>query len=192
MSDKDILGTVAIKVSCIHTHTGLCSSIPVYSRAGQQCFVFESAVLLVNPELVGIAVICNVDVGPAIIVEVSRNHAQRMSELFVYSGADGHIFKSSITAIMKETVAGRSENARRAIVSRTRGGITRRTGGRGKPGIVHHHQIQPTVAVVIEKHRTGTPARIVSSCTLSHIDKGAIAFVKKHLVGAEVCKIQIG
>src|SRR5260221_9150580 len=92
---------------------------------------------------------------------------------------------------MKQAIAGRAKRTRRAIVLCGAGGVTSGTVGDGKIRIVHYHQIQPAVAVVIGEGGAGAPTRIISTTLVSHVDKSPVAFVEIHLVRTQICKVQV-
>src|SRR6476660_1162044 len=137
---------------------------------------------MIDPQLVGIPIIGNIDVEPSIVVEIDGDYSQSMAKLFVYAGSSRYVFKGSISFVVKETIAGRAKHPRRAIVSRSRGGKTVRAISNRKIGVVHNHQIKPAIAVVIEEGCTCAPARIVGSAFLCNIDKLSIALVQVHLI----------
>src|SRR5207237_136361 len=145
VSDKNIFSAIAIKISGIDSHAGLSLSIPIQRSPCQKGFVLERAVLLVYPELIGIAVIGNVYVDPAVAIEIRSDHSQAMSKLFVQTCCYGHIFKSAVALVMKKPIAGSVENPRCTIVSRTGGGVTGRAVGNRKIGVVNNNQVKPTV-----------------------------------------------
>ena len=88
---------------------------------------------------------------------------------------------------MKEPIAGSVENPRRAIISRTGGGVTSGAVGNGKIGVVNNHQVQPAVSIVVKKGGTGAPTWIVGSGLFGYIDESAIAVIEIHLVRTEIC-----
>ena len=136
-----------------------------------------------------IAIVRNVDVDPAIVVEIRGDYSQTMAKLFVDSCRHGYVFKDSVALVVKETIARRAKHTRRAVVFRGRSGVTGRTVSDRKIGVVNDHQIKPAVTIVIEERRACAPARIVSPTLFRNIDKLAAAFVEIHLVRTEIRKV---
>src|SRR2546421_12148170 len=118
VSDKDVFSSVRVKVSGINTHASLSFAVPVDGSPGQKRFVLKGAVLSVNPELVGIAIVSDVNIHPAVAIKIRGNHTQAVAELFVDTSVNRYIFKCPVAFIMKQPVARRAKNFWRAIISR--------------------------------------------------------------------------
>ena len=80
MSQEQILVAVVVEVGGVHAHARLGIPVRVQRRARQQTGIGEHAVAPVHPELVLVAVVGDVDVGPSVAVEVGGHHAERRSE----------------------------------------------------------------------------------------------------------------
>src|SRR6185369_1779731 len=126
VSDKDVVSAVAVKVSRIDSHSRLSLSVSIDRAAGEQRIVHKPSILLINPELVLISIVRDIDVDPTIVVEISGDNAQSMPKLLLDSRRRGYIFESPVALVMKQTVAGRAKNTRRAIVFRGGGGVAGR------------------------------------------------------------------
>src|SRR6185369_10782737 len=113
-------------------------------------------------------------------------------ELSIDTCCNRHVFKRAVTTVVKETIAGRTENTRRAVVPGACRRITIRAVRNRKISVVHHHQIEPAITIVVEKTRGGAPTRIVGRRVLRHIVKRTVAFVEIHLVRTEIGEIEIG
>src|SRR6266705_345367 len=192
VGDKDVFGAIAVEISRIHTHAGLCLSISVDGGAGQERVVLKRPVLLVNPELIGITIVGDVNVCPAVTIKIGGDHTQSVAELFVHACADSDVFKCTVAFVMKQAVAGRAKNAWCAIVLRAGGGVTGGTVSRGKIRVVHYHQIKPAIPIIVEEGGARPPAWIIRPSFLCDFGKRPITFVQVHLVSTEVCNIQIG
>src|SRR6185295_2131959 len=101
------------------------------------------------------------------------------------------IFENPVAFVVKESITGRTKDTRRAIVSRSRGGITVRTIRNRKISVVDDHQIEPAVAVVIEERCARAPAQIISATLFGDVNKLSIAFVQIHLIGTEIREVQV-
>src|SRR5262245_57943852 len=170
MSHKDVFGTIAVEISGIDAHTSLGLSVTIHSGASQKRIVDKRAVLLVDPELVGIPIVCNIDVYPTIVIEIRRNYSQAMPKIFVDSRRHSYLFKGPLALVVKESIAWRAKDAWSAIVSRSGGSVTGGIIRNRKIGIVHDHQIQPAVTIVIEESCACGPARIVSPTLLCDVN----------------------
>ena len=75
--DEQILIAVAVNISSVNTHAPLRLPHPVDCHASQQCVVFEDAgPTLVDPQLICIAIVGDVQVGPAITINVGRQDSK--------------------------------------------------------------------------------------------------------------------
>ena len=80
MCDEDVFITVSIVVRDGDTHAGLRFTISAVSTAGKQGMVVKSGVALIDPELIGGLVVGDVDVEPAVTVEISGHDAESVAE----------------------------------------------------------------------------------------------------------------
>ena len=64
--------------SAVDAHTCLSLAVPIDGSAGQQSIVDECSVPLVNPELIGIAIVRDINVYPTIIIEIRSHYSQSM------------------------------------------------------------------------------------------------------------------
>src|SRR6266513_4639837 len=118
MSHKYVLGSVAVKITGIHSHAGLRLSVPINRSSRQQSPVLECAVLLIDPELIGVPIVGDVCIYPPIAVKVSRNHAEPPPEILADSGRRRDILKGPVTLVMKQAISHGAKCARPAVVSR--------------------------------------------------------------------------
>ena len=160
----DVEEAVAVEVSDGHAHAGLGLAVGRVGDAGFDGDVFEGAVLLVLVEGGGGGVVGDVDVGPAVVVEVGDADTEAI-------GADGvedagffaDVGKGAISVVVVEDVfaaleAGRSAGDLDAFVGTAGGGGI----GRGldvEVDVVGDEEIEVAVAVVVEEGAAGVPAR---------------------------------
>jgi hypothetical protein len=147
---------------------------------------------LVDPELTLISVVRDVDIDPTIVVEIRGDDSESVSKLFTDACRHGYIFKDSIAFVVKESIARRAKDTWRAVISRGSCCITVRTVRHRKVSVVHHHQIEPTIAIVVEERRARAPAWIVRTALLRDVGKLSPTFVQIHLIGTEIREIKIG
>ena len=81
VGDDDVEQAVAVVVAHVDPHAGLGPALVAERGAGEQRDVLEGAVALVVEEEVGLVVVGDVDVLPAVVVDVAEDHAE--------AGADG-------------------------------------------------------------------------------------------------------
>src|SRR5207248_10967886 len=83
------------------------------------------------------------------------------------------------------------KGTRPAVIARAGGGITVRAMGDGKIHVVGDEQIEPAIAVIIEKGGAGAPSGVIGFCLLRYICKSAVAVVEPHLIRAEIAEVKI-
>ena len=174
----------------------LASALPVRGqrRARQQRRVLEGAVALVHPQLVRLAVVGDVDVDPAVAVEVGgrRRRAPARTRR-----------PASALAVTSVNVPSRLLRYRR---SRLRAGRRAEGSSPGSPvrreaslvrldAVVHvvaDVQIEPAIAVVVDERRQtrSNPGSSVPLC-LRHVGERSVAVVAEHLVRSEVGEVEV-
>src|SRR6185369_3787097 len=70
MSDKDVVSAVAVNVSRVDTHSRLSLSVSIDRAAGEQRIIHKPSILLIDPELVLISIVRDIDIDPTIIIEI--------------------------------------------------------------------------------------------------------------------------
>ena len=159
----DVEEAVAIEVSDGDAHAGLGLAIGRVGDAGFDGHILECAVLLVLVEGGGGGVVGDVDVGPAVVVEVGDADAESI-------GADGvedagffaDVGEGAVSVVVIEDVfaalqAGRPAGDLDALVGAAGGGGV----GRGldvEVDVVGDEEIEVAVAVVVEEGAAGVPA----------------------------------
>ena len=109
MRDEDIFTAVAVKISRIYAHTRLRHAIAVDGSSSDERFVLECAVFLVDPELVRVSVVGDVNIHPTVTIEVGGDHAQSVTKLVRDACGCGDVLESSVAFITKQLVAHRTK-----------------------------------------------------------------------------------
>ena len=73
---KHVLITIAVVVPHRHTHSGLGLAVGRQRRAGEKAGILEAPVATIHPELIGIPIVGDVDVEPAVAVEVAHAYPE--------------------------------------------------------------------------------------------------------------------
>src|SRR5688572_25516410 len=102
MSHEDVFGSVAVKITGIHAHTGLSLSVPIDRNSRKPSFVLECAVLLIDPELIRVSIVGDICIYPPVTVEVSRNHAEPPPEIPADSRSRRDILERPVTFVVKQ------------------------------------------------------------------------------------------
>ena len=107
--------------------------------------------MLVDPELVRLSVVGDVDVDPPVAVEVGRRHAERRSERASDQGFGRDILERAVPAVVIEAAGLRTVTVRRAVVALSRDAQAVKVVFEAVVEIVAHEQIEPAVAVVVDE-----------------------------------------
>ena len=199
MGHEQILVAVVVEVAGVHAHARFGIPVGVQRRSRQQSGIGQRAVAPVHPELVLVAVVRDVDVGPAVAVEVGRHHAERRTVGLLQEGDGGDVVEPPVATVAIQAVGLGSEGARvgrspvmgRAVVAAARSARTR--GGRRDvvAQIVAHVQVQPPVAVVVHEGGGHAPSVVVRSALTRPLDERAVAVVPEELVASEVRQVEV-
>src|SRR5437762_712614 len=139
----------------------------------------------------GGAVIGDVDVGPAIVVEVGANDAEARAESRADSGGFGDVLEGAVTAIVEQTPGNGLVHFGRAIVALAGGGEALLVALDCEIEIVGDEKVEAAVAVVVDPGGTGAPAGVVDAGFGCDVGKGAVAIVVIEDVAAEVGDVKI-
>ena len=121
--------------------------------------VFERAVALVAVELVGLRVVGDQQIRPAIAIVIEHGDAQRFGRGVEDAALGGDVFERAIAAIAKQPAGGAVISLRRAVglvlaVHAAEDVVLRRP-----LHVVADEQIEQAVAIVIEPQRRSAEAR---------------------------------
>src|SRR5215469_8452348 len=187
--DHQVLLSVAEQITRIDAHARVRTSIAIQGATEGQGFVFESAVMLIDPELVGTQIVGDEDIGPAIAVEVGAYHSQGAIELTADSGTYRYVLEGAVAAVAKEAVCKWFERQWPAVVQRAARSKTLFQVRETEVDIVADEEIQPAVAVKINEGGAGAPTGSVGAALRGDIGKRAIAVVTPHLIVAKISDV---
>src|SRR5947208_1672714 len=98
-----------------HPHARLGHSYAAVSDAALQRLVLESAIVLVNPQVLPVAVVGNVDVGPTAAREVRAENPPAMPRI-IDAGRGGHVRERAVAVVVVECASSPSISSRPAVV----------------------------------------------------------------------------
>ena len=153
----DIDLSVIVVIGRGQAHSALFLSILSIGHAGGDSHVGEGAVMIVAVKDARRGVAGDVDVGPAVVVEIGRSRAEtvvKSSQTDARRG--GHIPESAIPFVVEQVVDAGGEAARSAEYFQTQP-VARIDGGsalqlrKREGGVIGHEDVEEPVAIVIEK-----------------------------------------
>src|SRR3972149_11251228 len=114
MGHEEIDVPLPLPIAKRYAHAGLWPAHSAQRRPSQKSLVHELAVPLVYPELVGFAIVSDVEVGKAVPGEVRAEDAQTGSANAEKTGWAGHIGERPVAVVVIENGALRGEALRGA------------------------------------------------------------------------------
>ena len=182
---KDIEGAVEVVVADGQPHACLFVPVLVHRHATKQSFFGKRAVTVIHEEKTRRRVTGDIDVGPAVVVEVGGDgrHGKRAAGL-INPRLDADIAESSVTVVViQRAAAGRqppgSANHRHSVPK-----AVFVVAGLGRLlqieiNVISHEQVQVPVAIVVDPGAAGAPAALLveEAGPLGDVAEGAVAVV---------------
>ena len=190
--------SVAIVVADRDAHAGLWLAVLAVGAAARDTDVGERAVAVVAVERARIGVVRDVQIGPAVVVEVERAHAEAVRAFRARDArALRDVLERAVAAIVIQRVPAAGESRRTAgdldpfVAAETR--LRRRRGGEVEIDVVGDEEVEPSVAIVVEERAAGSPARARVRQTRAPRDifKRAVGAIVVQPVVSEVADEQI-
>ena len=161
----DIEEAVAVVVRDRDAHARLQTSVGIVGDAGRVAALFERSVVLVAIEQAGGLVAGDIDVGPAVVIEIGDDHAQAVAAAGRQNaGLFGDVGERAVAVVVVERVVRRGQSARAADDHHALPfAILAAAGLRGliqiEVHVVGDENIEVAVAIVIDKRAARAPAR---------------------------------
>ncbi len=189
---------IQIIIRCRDPHAGLRLSIRAQSASCFDCDVLKFPVLLVLVERAGGGIVGDINIGPAIVVEICSQHSEAVGA----AGAEnsrrvGNVGERAIAVVVIQNVfaalqSRRSARHHYALVkarARFRHGRSRQI----EIDVVGDEQIEFAVAIVVDERAACVPARAFArhSCLLADVGEGTVTIVVVQNILAEVGNEQI-
>src|SRR5712671_8164325 len=102
VADDDAGMAAAVVVGGVHAHAGARHAIFAESYTSGDSALFEGAIFFIEVEFVGLSVIGNQDVGPAVTVVIEDGDAQAFRSGIAEPGFLGDIFKFAATQVVPQ------------------------------------------------------------------------------------------
>ena len=183
---------VSVVVAGGDAHARLGLAVRVESRAADQTLLDQCAVAAVEPEVIRQQIVRDVEVEPAVAVEVGREDAQPVAgSRRAQTGRDRRVLESSVAVVEQQAVRRRPVGARQAVVHLSPFGQAGLVRGQGEVEVVHDEQVEIEVAVVVGGRRRDAPARVAGAARLGPVAERAVALVAPELVPAQVQDVEV-
>ena len=194
---EDIEPAVAVVVGDGNSHSGLLVAVLAVSASRHDGDVRESSIVIVVEQDAGFRVDCDVNIGPAVVIEIRR----QCGDGIAWTGfEDARLFRnvgeSAVAVVVEENIGIARETARAAhdwnAFPLTGGGFV----GRGrlcgiKLDVIADEKVEMAVAIIVEECAACAPAHmlVIDAGLASDIGEGAVTVVvKKDVVSPETAE----
>src|SRR6185437_939555 len=185
MGHEQVEEAVAVHVAHRNAHVRFRLSHRVESDTARESLLLENAVLLINPQVIGFAIVGHEDVRPTIAIEVGAQHAERRTTRAFKPRRSGYVLKANpwrLAAVgTTEVVIKVSGDAGKAPgMAKIECAVKESARHRGiVSDVVDNNEIEPAVAVVIHEGGRGSPARILQASLMRDIGERAVAVIEE-------------
>ena len=183
--DEEIVVAVAVEVSRRDPHAAFRVPGRVQRGAGERPIVHERAVVVIDPELVGGRVVGDVEIEPAVAVQIIGDNAEPGAVGAGDPGRFGDVGEMAVTVVPIQTIGCRAIGSRSAVIARARPVRAGLVTGEREIQVVRHEQIEIAIAVVIEEGRARAPERIAHARVACHIGERPVSVVAKQRIRSE-------
>ena len=141
--------------------------------------------MAIDPELVWGRVVGDVDIEPAVAVEIIGDDAEPGAVGAGDPGRFGDIGEMTAAVIAIEAIRRRTVGPRPAVVARAGSVGAGLVACEREIQVVRHEQIEIAIAVVVEKGRARAPERIAHARVARHIGERPVSVVAKQRIRSE-------
>ena len=158
IGDGDAGQAGVVEIGGVDAHAGAGFAFFAEGDAGFDGHILESAVALIAIELVGLGVVGDEQVGPAVAIVVEHGDAERFRTGVEDAALGGDVFESSVAAIVKEPAGFAAVGFGRAIGFVLAVEAAENVVLGGPLHVIADEEIEQAVAVVIEPEGGGAEA----------------------------------
>ena len=192
VGQEEVLVAVVVEVARVHPHARLGHAQSAQRRAGQQPGLAERPVAAVDPQQVLDAVVGDVDVDPAVAVEVGGGDAERRTEPAAGQRDVAHVDEPPLPRVAVQVIRRAAVGLRRAIVAGVGQGAALDAVLQRVVDVVADVEVEPAVAVVVDEGGRDAEAGGRAQTALGRrLPERAVAAVQVERVRAEVGQEEI-
>src|SRR6266481_2076063 len=183
ISDGDAGAAGIFEVTDIHAHAGTRFAVGAEGQTRFDSYVFEFSVAQIAIQLVGLSVIGDEEIGPAVLIEIQHSHTERLGTGIKNSAGGSDVFEGAVATIAEKPAGFSAVSFGRAI-----GFIfsvqTAKDVVFGRPvHIIADEEIEMAVAIVIEPEGRCAEGRAAGKTAgLRYVAKRAFARVHKQAI----------
>ncbi len=175
-----------IVIGGVDAHAGAGDAVLAETDPSSDAVLDEFPVRGIDVELVGLRVVAEGDVWPAVAIGVENSDAERFGSRISEAGCGGRIFEGAVALIVPDAHRGAFVGLGRAIRFRFAVDGAVNVGLRRPLHVISYHQIEKAVAVVIDKGRAGAEfVRPPEAGLLGDVGKGSVTIIFEKVVLAQ-------
>ena len=192
MGHEQVVVAVGVEVAGIDAHAALDPAIVIERRTRQQRAVAEGPVLLIDPQLVRLAIVGDIDVHPPVPVDIRGHDPERRTKVAGHPCLGRNVDERPVPTVAIQPVRNRREGCRSAVVP-----FPAACEALGLPcvdavvEVVADIQVKPAIAVDVDERRRHAPPGVSRARRPGDIGEGPVAVVAKQLVWPEAGAIQV-
>src|SRR5262249_38285960 len=138
-------------------------------------------------------IVCDVDIGPAIVVIVPENDTESVAIRPVDAGFFRNVLERAIAIVAIEDVWLGVIDVGMAVGPDVLHGAAIFVVLDGEVDVVRHVKVDITIVIDIGERATGTPLSVAANRSLSsHVRKSAVSVIVVELVGSDAGYVQVG
>ena len=153
---EEIDPRVVVQIGRDNTHSRFGLTVNVQRHPHDQGDIAESPVGLIQPELIGVPVVGNVDILPAVVVEVLADDPQPRGRHRRHPRPLAHVAERAIAVVMQQHIRDRRKRLRSAIDRSPR--VVIAVIELVEVQVPCDIQVQPAVTIVVKEHGGTRPA----------------------------------
>ena len=185
VGDEDVRVAVAIEVLGVHTHAGFRGAAVVEGGKGELRAFPKRAVALIQPQVIGRAVVGDIEVCVAIAIEITCRHAEGGRRDLGEAGGAADVVEAPAAEVAEETVRDRRIGGGGAIAGPPRQVWAVLVRRKGEVEVVGDVEVQSFVAIDVGEACTHGPLGPRQD-RVAEFPEASVAQVLEQLVGAVV------
>src|SRR6185437_12978269 len=197
VGDEHVHEAILVEISGVDSHAGPSLAAFAERDTGCESDLLEVLPLLILEQEIGLGIVGDEQVHPAIIIYVGGDHRPTFAGIVGYAKSLTHVSECSVAVVMKKAAGCRRINARIAVLRLPRQcrNVRRTAAMVLRFAEIHEaadEKIELSVVVVIEPYRAGGPAWRCDASFVRYIREGAVAIVVIQNAAAILRHVKIG
>ncbi len=148
MAQKEIQVQIVVDIAKGNPHACFCYTNAIYSSSHHHGLILKSAISLIDPQKVRLPIICNINFGVVVAVQICSDYAQSLGGSSGDSGRDGDVGKCIVPIVPVEYI-GNAGKACRSALLQPPGPIGTYPGGI-IVDIVRYIDVEVTVEIIVK------------------------------------------